>query len=93
MTPIPGTKTFDDFGGYKDYSELTFSPTWRDDYTELCRFRDYIYRKFLILKIIFHPIKVLKQLINLLRKSFDTKSEMNIYRLMIIRKMLNRSGQ
>jgi radical SAM superfamily enzyme YgiQ (UPF0313 family) len=92
MTPIPGTKTFDLFTGYSDYSELTFAPTWRKDYAELCRFRDTTYRKFLLLKMVFHPLKVVKQLINLLRRRFDTKSEMNIYRLMKIKKILKRPG-
>jgi len=92
MTPIPGTKTFDGFTGYSDYSELTFAPTWRQDYAQLCRFRDSAYKKFLLLKIVFHPIKVVKQFINLLRKRFETKSEMNIYRLMTIKKIIRRSA-
>jgi len=88
MTPIPGTKTFGLLSGYSDYSELTFAPTWRDDYTELCKFRDSMYRRFLLLKLLYHPVTVFLQFINLLRKRFETKSEMNIYRLMTINKIL-----
>jgi len=92
MTPIPGTKTFDLFKGYSDYSELTFAPTWRDDYPQLCRFRNMTYLKFLLFKLIFHPVKTLRQPINLLRKKFETKSEMNIYRLIKIKKLVKKSS-
>jgi len=91
MTPIPGTRTFDFFKGYSDYSELTFAPTWRKDYRQLVQYRDSVYRIFLLLKIIFHPIKVIKQLFNLLKKQFETKSEMNIFRLMRIKQILKNS--
>jgi anaerobic magnesium-protoporphyrin IX monomethyl ester cyclase len=93
MTPIPGTKTFDLFKGYSDYSELTFAPTWRNDYPELCRFRNMTYLKFLLFKLIFHPFKVIKQPFDLLRKKFETKSEMNIYRLIKIRKLVKKSAR
>jgi len=92
MTPIPGTKTFDQFNGYSDYSELTFAPTWRQDYPELCKFRNDTYLKFLLLKLIFHPFKVIKQFINLIRRKFETKSEMNIYRLMRIKEIIKKSS-
>ena len=92
MTPIPGTKTFDRFKGYSDYSELTFAPTWRQDYAQLYKFRNITYLKFLLFKLIFHPFKVIRQFINLLRKNFETKSEMNIYRLMKIKKIIKQSA-
>lgn len=92
MTPIPGTRTFGDFAGYSDYSELTFAPTWRSDYTELCSFRNRMYRNFLLYSAVFHPGKTLWHMVNLLNKRFETKSEMNIYRLLKIREFIRKSG-
>jgi len=92
LTPIPGTRTYDLFTGYSDYSELTFAPTWREDYEGLCRFRDAMYKKYLLLKIVFHPIKVIRQVFSLLGRRFQTKSEMNIYRLLVIRSILKSPG-
>ncbi|MBN1299260.1 MAG: radical SAM protein [Actinobacteria bacterium] len=93
MTPIPGTKTFDQFSGYSDYSELTFAPTWRKDYRQLCRFRNSTYLLFLITKLFFHPFKVLRQLVNLLSKKFETKSEMNIYRLLMVKNLIKKTAK
>lgn len=88
MTPIPGTKTFGSLSGYTDYSELTFSPSWRDDYKELSAFRNKLYFYFLFLKILYHPQKVIIHLVNLIRKSFKIKIEMNIYRIIKLKFML-----
>lgn len=85
MTPIPGTKTFGQVSGFKDLSELTFSPTWRDDYKDLARFRTKVYFEFLLWKTVFHPRKVLAQGINFLTRSFKSKAEMNVYRLLSTR--------
>ena len=84
MTPIPGTDCFDLLTGYEDYSELTFSPEWREDFQSLNRFRIGLYRKFFFWKCIYHPGKVIRNGINLLLRRFEIKAEMNIYRMIVI---------
>ena len=93
MTPIPGTRTYGMIDGFKDYSELTFSPSWREDYHKLAKFRDGLYFKFLLWKMLYHPLKVIRQFFNLLMRSFKTKSEMNIYRVFKFKWYLAKSGR
>ncbi len=88
MTPIPGTKTFGQVTGFSEYSELTFSPSWREDFAYLSNIRSKLYVRFLVLKMIYHPFKLLKQLFNLFFRRFECKAEMNIYRLFRLRSML-----
>ncbi len=88
MTPIPGTKTFGQLTGFKDYSELTFSPSWRKDFGHLNDVRRGLYFHFLIQKMMHHPFKLLKQLFNLLFRKFESKAEMNIYRMLRLRSMV-----
>jgi len=87
MTPIPGTRTFGSLTGYKDFSDLTFSPAWREDFKELNKYRIKIYLLFFMYKLFIHPIKVWKQFINLLTKKFENKAEMNIYRYYKIKRL------
>jgi len=82
LTPIPGTETFGELSGYGSYSELTFAPTWRSDYAELRRCRDGLYRSFFLWKLRDHPLKLVRQGLNLLRRKFESKAEMNIYRIL-----------
>lgn len=80
MTPIPGSNKFDSLYGYQNYSQLTFSPTWRQDYKELNKFRLKIYLQFYLMKIIYHPVKFLKQPVYLISRKFKTKTEMTVFR-------------
>ena len=80
ITPVPGSYIYKDFRGFKNYSELNFSPTWRDDYKVLNKFRINLYRKFLVWKMIYHPFSILKQPFNFLFRKFNTKMEMVPYR-------------
>jgi radical SAM superfamily enzyme YgiQ (UPF0313 family) len=80
ITPVPGSAIFDQFRGYSDYSELNFSPQWREDYERLNQFRVALYRSFLIWKLRYHPGKMLRQPVNFLRRRFETKMEMTPYR-------------
>jgi len=80
MTPIPGSGTFGKIKGYKTYSELTFSPSWREDYSPLASLRLRYYLIFFICKLFFHPQKVMRQLFNIIKKRFETKMEMVFYR-------------
>jgi len=90
MTPIPGTETFGQLSGYDSYSELTFSPAWREDFKFLSKYRLKLYLYFLIIKLLFHPIKTFKQFINLCLHSFKTKVEMNIYRMIKFKKLIRK---
>lgn len=76
ITPIPGSAIYDQITGYKNYSELNFSPTWRNDYAKLFKIRLMYYAYFIILKTFFYPIKVLKQIIRFCTLNFQTKMEM-----------------
>ena len=82
ITPVPGSKIYENFEGFKTLSNLTFSPIWRDDYKSLSRTRLQMYSIFLITKFIFHPIRVLKQALNFFNKSFNTKMEMVPYKVL-----------
>lgn len=81
MTPIPGTETFNRVLGYKQFNELTFSPSWRSDFKALNSFRKMAYGKFFFWKLIYHPIKSVKSIYHISRRSFELKVEMTIYRI------------
>ncbi len=80
MTPIPGSKQYGVVKGYDSLSQLTFSPTWRADFRSLSWYRFVTYVQFYLIKAIIRPFKLLKQPINVLRKNFETKTEMTAYR-------------
>jgi anaerobic magnesium-protoporphyrin IX monomethyl ester cyclase len=80
VTPVPGSDIFSEFEGYSNYSELHFSPTWRQDYEKLNRFRVHLYRSFLLWKLLYNPLAILKQPFNFLLRRFETKMEMVPYR-------------
>jgi len=85
ITPVPGSAIHKEFQGYKSLSELNFSPTWRGDYRRLSRFRLRLYVSFLLWKIRYHPLKILRQPFNFLRRRFETKMEMVPYRAMMLK--------
>ena len=80
ITPVPGSAIYEGSQGYKSLSELNFSPTWRADYRRLSRFRLRLYARFLFWKLRYHPLKILRQPFNFLRRRFETKMEMTPYR-------------
>lgn len=85
MTPIPGTYTFDKVEKtYDNYSQLTFSPRWRKDYKILNSFRMHTYMQFFLWKLRYNPLKLFKQPVNFLTRSFNTKTEMTAFRWMKI---------
>lgn len=91
MTPLPGTKTFGSLTGYKEFSELSFSPAWRSDYKQLDAYRKKLYRYLLWWKLRYNPGSLWRQLLNLILRKFTSKAEMNIYRLHRIRQMVRRA--
>lgn len=84
ITPIPGSNIFDKFSGYKSYSDLNFSPTWRDDYKALNKFRIRMYSIFLFTKLKFFPLKILKQILNFFTLNFQTKMEMVPFKALML---------
>lgn len=84
ITPVPGSAIYESFYGYNSLSELNFSPTWRDDYERLSRFRLDLYKHFLLWKLLYHPLKFLKQPLNFMLRRFETKMEMVPYRTLSI---------
>ena len=86
-SPIPGSYFADQIGGFKHYSELSRSPKWRNDYKEVSIFRYKMYIVFILYKIIFHPIKIIKNIGGILSKNFKTKMEMSIYKLIKLKKI------
>ena len=85
ITPVPGSAIAEELDGYKNLSELNFSPTWRQDYEKLNRFRLRLYVRFLFWKLRYYPLKVLRQPINFLRRRFETKMEMVPYRALMLK--------
>lgn len=82
MTPIPGSKPYAwEHVPTEKLSCLTFSPEWRNEYKKLDRFRTFVYYSFLLIKLAYHPLKVVKHAVRLMQRTFDTKIEMTLYRL------------
>jgi hypothetical protein len=80
ITPVPGSAIYGEIEGYASLSEMNFTPTWRDDYQALSRFRLRLYAHFLWWKLRYHPLKVLRQPFNFIRRRYETKMEMVPYR-------------
>ena len=89
ITPIPGSNIYEQFKGFGSLSNLTFTPTWRSDYKQLYKERLIMYFIFLSTKFVFHPLKMLRQVINFFRKRFDTKMEMVPYKVLRIKSFEN----
>jgi anaerobic magnesium-protoporphyrin IX monomethyl ester cyclase len=94
ITPVPGSAIHSQFNGYQSISDLIFSPTWREDYEKLNSFRVRLYRDFLLWKLRYHPLVLLKQPFQFLSRRFETKMEMTPYRVlqMTFRARLSRSS-
>lgn len=85
MTPIPGSSQWGKKKGYKQLSELTFSPVWRSDFLRLHLFRLQLFFWFNFWRSIYNPTSILKSFSGLLTGKFFTKTEMTIHRLIKIR--------
>jgi len=87
MSPVPGAEIFDSLRGYQSLSELNFTPTWRDDYETLNRFRLRLYVSFLFWKARCHPGKIVRQGINFILRRFETKMEMVPYKALVLKRL------
>lgn len=83
LTPFPETEAMNEpsLQGFSEYDELCFSPVWRKDYKRLNRYRWGIYLNFYTTRLFFHPLRVLRQLRNVLTGKAATKSEMTARRI------------
>jgi len=80
FTPVPGAELSESIKGYSQYAQCTFSPTWREDYSKVRRFRYRMYLSFFIHKLM-HPRKVFREILGFMRGSFETKMEMSFFKL------------
>ncbi len=88
VTPVPGSRIFEQFSGYKNLSQLNFSPIWREDYKFLNKFRILYYLTFLVTKFLFYPHVMIFQLYSLFAHKFETKMEMVVFRARSLRKIV-----
>lgn len=79
FTPLPGAALSKSMVGYSHYSQCTRSPKWREDYTSVRRYRYRMYITFFLWKLA-SPGKVLKEVLRLCTREFETKMEMSIYK-------------
>lgn len=82
MTPLPGAAVYEEMDRPAEFEDLVFTPRWRSDYSRLERARKRFFWWFLVNKLVFHPLKTLRHLPNILRRRFEIKAEMTIYRLL-----------
>ena len=81
ITPVPGSRVYEQDPPSVPQEELTFSPEWRADYKMLNKLRAKLYVEFFAAKALKNPGKVLKNAFNLMRGSFDLKIEMTPWRI------------
>ena len=55
ITPIPGSKIYEEFKGFSSLSGLTFTPIWRKDYRKLSRERPHNVLNIFMYKNFFPP--------------------------------------
>jgi radical SAM superfamily enzyme YgiQ (UPF0313 family) len=90
MTPVPGSAVFTQFSGYDEISQLTFSPSWREDFAWLHAWRRRLYSRFLFGKMMVAPARCAAQGIRLIMRRFETKMEMTPYRIMRMKSFMRR---
>lgn len=83
ISPVPGSEIYSQYKGYQSLSDLNFTPVWREDYSELRKFRLELYGAFLWWKLRYHPIKLLAQAWRFVTRRFETKMEMVPYKALV----------
>jgi radical SAM superfamily enzyme YgiQ (UPF0313 family) len=78
ISPMPGSKIYKK--SEVKIEEISFSPSWRNDYTKLSIVRIYWYLNFLVLKLIFHPYEFIKSVQRFFNKKFELKMELAPHR-------------
>jgi radical SAM superfamily enzyme YgiQ (UPF0313 family) len=91
ISPVPGSSIYQDFDLQNvNLSQLNFSPTWREDFKKLNSIRLFLYIQFILIKAIFHPIKIIHNIYGFFTKKFQTKMEMTPFRALEYRRALKR---
>jgi radical SAM superfamily enzyme YgiQ (UPF0313 family) len=81
ITPMPGSKIYEQFlEKFQKLNQLTFTPKWRDDYRKISRYRKKIYIQYIIIKLLYHPVRMMGYGWALLTGRFRTKVEMTVFR-------------
>ena len=80
-TPLPGADAFASETGWSRYEDLNWSPRWRENYRMLNKFRKKLYFKWLLTKLLYHPIDLCRSLFNVLTGHYELKSEMALRRV------------
>jgi anaerobic magnesium-protoporphyrin IX monomethyl ester cyclase len=89
ITPMPGSRIFLPMGGAeRPFEDLTFTPTWRPDYRDLAASRKRIYLQYVLLKLVFHPLRTFGYAWSLITGRFQTKVEMTIYRKLRVLRLM-----
>lgn len=91
ISPVPGSRLYEQMSGYDSLSELNFTPAWRRDFAFLNRFRFRLYVRFLGWKLRYHPLAIARQAFNFLTRKFETKMEMVPYRAWVYKMLEWRS--
>lgn len=77
VAPMPGTPIEGKVQGHFEHlSDLTFSPSWREDYQKLVGWRDRLYVQFFIFKICSRPLDFILSCLRALAGSYRLKMEM-----------------
>lgn len=84
-TPLPGADAFTREGGWNRYEDLNWTPTWRKDYPDLCRYRNRLYWKWIITKTLFYPLDTLRLILHVFTGRYELKSEMALHRVLVHR--------
>jgi len=81
ITPMPGSQIFKQYlEKFQALNQLTFTPKWREDYIKISRFRKRLYMQYVIIKMLYHPLRMLGYGWALLTRRFRTKVEMTVFR-------------
>lgn len=81
ITPMPGSRIYDEFPEkFQKLNQLTFTPKWREDYKKISNFRKIAYLQYIVIKIIYHPVRLFGYAWALLTRRFRTKVEMTVFR-------------
>lgn len=83
LTPLPETGVADLLPEGLDYEDINFSPTWRENYRLITRARIWVYIQFALLKLLFHPDKVMGNVFSIFRRRFQMKGDMTVYRFLV----------
>ncbi len=83
FAPVPGSKFNNAFKRSlpQDYLGICWSPKWREDYIRWAWIRRVLYFEYIVLKLLFQPHSVLRHLLNIKRRRYETKGEMGLRRL------------